>query len=57
MSLFWKDDYVLAGDDCDEKYDEEELSPMILADWLERHPPHEALKVDRLLEHERDFIF
>ena len=41
----------MSGDDGNEEDDEEELCFMILADGFEGDSAHEALDVDRLLEH------
>ena len=46
----------MGGEDGDKEANEEELSFMILTDRLEGYSAHEALEVDRFLEHAAEFV-
>jgi len=46
----------LTGDDGDEEADEKSLSVMVLADRFEGDSAHEALEVDRFLEHSSELV-
>ena len=46
----------MTGEDGDEEDDEESLGFMVLADGLEGDAAHEALQVDRFLEHATQLV-